>query len=297
VSVVIATRDRPEKIPHAVASVLANKHTSFDLTVVDQSTTDATGVALQALAGSDPRLHYMHVTEAGLSRARNTGVRESTGDIIAFTDDDCIVPEHWIADIVRAFEAEADGDLMYGCVQPLALEGDPHLTPFLQLDATERLSLEDGFRVVGMGANFAARRRLFSAIGGFDERLGCGGPLRAGEDFDFSYRTYRSGAVILLRPEVSLFHDGRRERSEWPGLVHNYGIGDGAFYAKHIRCGDWHAMQMLSGRIAKMSTRVAAKRILRRTTDENMYLRGMLTGVRKGLQFRVDRQARQYVAR
>ena len=97
-----------------------------------------------------------------------------------------------------------------------------------------------------MGANFAVRRRLFDAIGGFDERLGCGGPLRAGEDFDFAYRTYRSGAAILLRPDVSLLHDGRRERSEWPGLVRNYGIGDGAFYSKHIRCGDWRAMQMLS---------------------------------------------------
>ena len=72
------------------------------------------------MANSDPRLHYLHVTEAGLSRARNTGIRETTGSIIAFTDDDCIVPDHWIADIVRALRVRPRGrSLLYGCVQPL----------------------------------------------------------------------------------------------------------------------------------------------------------------------------------
>jgi glycosyltransferase involved in cell wall biosynthesis len=297
VSVVIATRDRPEKIPRAVASVLANDHPAFDLTVVDQSSTDATQSALRELAGTDPRLHLLHVTETGLSRARNTGIRASTGSIIAFTDDDCIVPDRWIADIVRAFDSDRDGQLLYGCVAPLPDEDNPYLTPFLKIETVERLSRTDGFRVIGMGANFAARRRLFDAIGGFDERLGCGGPLCAGEDFDFAYRTYRSGAVILLRPDVSLLHDGRRERSDWPGLVRNYGIGDGAFYSKHIRCGDLRAMQMLSGRVARMGTRVAAKRIIGQWTDEDSYLRGLLTGVKEGLRFRVDRRSRQYVTR
>jgi glycosyltransferase involved in cell wall biosynthesis len=297
VSVVIATLDRPEKIPQAVASVLANDYPAFDLTVVDQSTTNETESALRELAGSDPRLRYLHVTEAGLSRARNTGVRETTGSIVAFTDDDCIVPDHWVADIVRAFESDAEGALLYGAVQPLPDEEDPGLTPFLKIEAPERLSRTDGFRVVGMGANFAARRCLLNAVGGFDEKLGCGGPLRAGEDFDFAYRTYRSGAVILLRPEVSLLHDGRRERPDWPGLVHNYGIGDGAFYSKHIRCGDWYAMQMLSGKVARLGTRVAVKRIIGQWTDEDKYLGGLFAGVRQGLRFRVDRRSRKYVTR
>ena len=70
-----------------------------------------------------------------------------------------------------------------------------------------------------MGANFAARRRLFDAIGGFDEILGGGGPLRSSQDYDLAYRTYRAGRVILLRPEVTLRHDGRREAEDWPALL------------------------------------------------------------------------------
>ena len=92
-----------------------------------------------------------------------------------------------------------------------------------------------------MGANFAARRRLFTSIGGFDEVLGGGGPLRSSQDYDLAYRTYKSGSSILLRPEVTLRHDGRREIEDWPTLLLNYGTGDGGFYTKHVRCLDPYA--------------------------------------------------------
>jgi glycosyltransferase involved in cell wall biosynthesis len=293
ISVVIPTKDRPDKVPQAVASVLANDHRSFDLTVIDQSRTTATEVRLRDMAANDPRLHYVHVEETGLSRARNAGIRKSTGSILAFTDDDCVVPANWLTDIESVFESEPDGALMYGPVRPFH-PGDP-LTPFLDLKKTERLSRADGFRIVGMGANFAVRRRLFDAIGAFDVNLGAGGPLCAGEDFDFAYRTYLSGSVILLRPEVSVLHDGHRDLVEWPRLIRNYGIGDGAFYSKHVRCGDLRATRMLSGRIATMAARVAAKRVLRRPGNENIYLRGLLSGIRQGLSFSIDRGARNYV--
>ncbi len=65
-----------------------------------------------------------------------------------------------------------------------------------------------------MGADFAARRRLFDRAGYFDEMLGGGGPLWSSQDYDFAYRTYKAGGVILLRPEVYVRHDGRREDEE-----------------------------------------------------------------------------------
>ena len=297
-SVVIPTRNRPDKIGHAVASVLANDYPDFDVTVIDQSTTSATEEVLRPLMLSDPRLRYVHVNERGASRAVQCRDRETTGNIIAFTDDDCIVPNRWIEHIVHVFESDDSSDMVYGCVRPASTAGDDaELTPYCDIEAPERLSRSDGFRVFGMSANFAARRRLFSTIGGFDENLGCGGPLPGGEDFDLAYRTYRTGSVILLRPEVSVLHDGRRERSEWPTLIRNYGIGDGAFYSKHVRCGDGYAMLLLSRRLLNMGTRVVAKRLLRRRGDERLYLRGLLIGVREGLKFKVDRHARQYVSR
>jgi glycosyltransferase involved in cell wall biosynthesis len=296
VSAVICTRNRPDKISYAVASVLDSDYPSFELTVIDQSTSDATEVALTELIERDDRLHYFHVTEAGLSRAYNTAIARTSGDIIVFTDDDCLVPVDWISKIVAAFADDDEGELLYGRVQPASFENDDAgLTPTLEIPQPTRLSRHDGFRVFGMGANFAARRTLFSAIGGFDEVLGGGGPLRSSQDFDLAYRAYRAGSVILLRPEVSIAHDGRRDREDWPTLLRNYGIGDGAFYSKHVRCGDPYAFWLLVRRVGQQSGRTVMKRTLRKGgRGETTYLRGFFRGVRDGFKFTVDRRERLY---
>src|SRR4051794_10776349 len=111
VSAIICTRNRGDKITAAVKGVLASAHPSFDLTVIDQSTDDLTRVAVEKLAVAAARLHYVHSTEPGLSRAYNNGIRRTEGEILAFTDDDCLVEPDWITNIVKAFEGEPDGDL------------------------------------------------------------------------------------------------------------------------------------------------------------------------------------------
>jgi glycosyltransferase involved in cell wall biosynthesis len=299
VSAVICTRNRPDKIGTAVASVLANDYARFDLTVIDQSTTDETAQVVKPLADTDVRLRYVHVDQQGLSRAYNTAIGRSTGEILAFTDDDCIVPRDWLQRIVEAFGSDEEGDLLYGRVVPASYQrDDAKLTPTLEIAEPTRLSRRDGFRVFGMGANFAARRRLFSGIGGFDEILGGGGPLRSSQDFDLAYRAYRAGSVILLRPEVTLSHDGRRDTEDWPTLLMNYGIGDGAFYSKHVRCGDVYAFWLLVRRVARQSGRSVMKRTLGRGgRGEATYLRGFARGIRDGFKFRVDAPARLYRSR
>jgi GT2 family glycosyltransferase len=148
-----------------------------------------------------------------------------------------------------------------------------------------------------MGANFAARRRLFDLVGGFDEILGGGGPLRSSQDYDFAYRTWTGGSTILLSPDVRMYHDGRREEDEWPALNNSYGIGDGAFFAKHVRCRDPYATWMFAQHLLSRYSRHFAKLLLGRGSKKWPYLRGMLTGVRESMRFDVDRSARLYVSR
>jgi GT2 family glycosyltransferase len=230
-----------------------------------------------------------------LSRARNLAIASTTGQYIASTDDDCLVPADWISKIVTAFEEERDGELMYGQVFAAYLENEGEaLTPALRIDKPERIDRVNGYRVYGMGANFAARRSLFERAGVFDEALGAGGRLKASEDFDLSYRAYRHDAVILLRPEVTVRHDGRRERDEWPALLRAYGFGDGAFYSKHVRCGDpyftWLTVKTFSYAIAKL----IAKTVLGRNPSEIHYFSGFIRGVREGLKLGVDRATLLY---
>jgi glycosyltransferase involved in cell wall biosynthesis len=293
-SVVICTRNRADKIPTSVASVLALDYSDYDVTVIDQSTSDATEKALAPLLADD-RLRYIHFEETGLSRAYNNGIRETTGEIIAFTDDDCVVPPDWLSKIVKAFEAEADGELLYGRVEPLEIGEGYNLTPHLDVPRSQRLGKDDDrYRVFGMGANFAARRRLFDRIGYFDEILGGGAPLKSAQDYDIAYRTYQGGGVILLRPEVTLRHDGRRERDEWLSLLFGYGHGDGAFYAKHVRCRDPLAAWMMARTFGRMTSRWVVKKLLGRRPGDWMFIRGFVAGVIASMRFKVDRHARLY---
>lgn len=295
VSAVICTRNRPDKIGYAIESVLANTYPNFDLTIIDQSTTDDTEFIVRPIGQRDGRLRYQRMSKSGLSRAYNSAIATVTGDYLAFTDDDCLVPPDWIEKIVLAFDDEPDGELLYGQVVPAYPEGDGEaLTPFLRIDKPERLDRANGFRVFGMGANFAARRSLFERVGTFDEALGGGGPLKSSQDFDLAYRAYRRNAVIILRPEVIVRHDGRREQEDWPTLLRAYGFGDGAFYSKHVRCRDPYAAWLVAKRFTVMSAKLIAKRALGRRPSESEYLSGFLQGVRGGLGFGVDRATLLY---
>jgi glycosyltransferase involved in cell wall biosynthesis len=295
VSAVICTRNRPDKIGRAAESVLANTFPSFDLTIIDQSTSDETERIVRGIGQRDPRIRYRRMSKFGASRARNLGIASTTGPIIAFTDDDCIVPLDWIEKIVAAFEDQRDGELMYGQVHPAYPEnGGDQLTPLLRIEKPERLDRVNGFRVFGMTANFAARRSVFERAGTFDEVLGAGGQLKSAEDFDFAYRAYRRNAVILLRPEVVVRHDGRREREDWPALLRGYGFGDGAFYLKHVRCRDPFAAWLAAKMITRLSAKYIARRALGRRPDEIYYLSGFIQGVRGALKFRIDRETLLY---
>lgn len=297
VSAVICTRNRDDKIGTAVASVLANRYPAFDLTVIDQSTNDATRRVVEPIAATDQRLRYFHVEEVGLSRAYNNGIGRTTGEVLAFTDDDCIAPADWLDSIVRAFDAEPDGDLLYGQVLPAGeTDEEREGVPTLTFRAAQRLSERDGFKVFGMGANFAARRRLFALAGPFDEVLGGGGALWSSQDYDLAYRTFRAGRVILLRPEVTVRHDGRREAEDWPALLLAYGSGDGAFYMKHVRCRDGYALWLFVRQLAGASGRSIVRMVRRRGAGAD-YPRGMLRGAKGSFRFGVDRRTRLYVER
>ena len=293
ISVVVCTRDRPDSLAATLDSLAAQDYPRFEVLVVDQSREPATRAMVEARAAHDRRFRYVRLDEAGLSRAYNTGVRAAWSDLLAFTDDDCTAPADWLAAIALAFERHPEADLLYGQVLvPPALEGAENasgFTPALPIPERRLLSRDTGFQVFGMGANFAARRRVFERVGLFDEVLGGGGPLESSQDFDFVYRVYRAGGSTLLEPDVLVHHHGFRSHEEWPATLRSYGVGVGGFYLKHVRAGDLYAVRLLLAHLVAWSART-----LRRRADWT-YVRSVFRGMRRSFQFRVDRRRRLYV--
>ncbi|HEX8969444.1 MAG TPA: glycosyltransferase [Chloroflexota bacterium] len=294
VSAVICTRNRPDLIGAALSSVLSNTYPSFDVRVIDQSDDGRTGDVVRGFMDRYANLQYLHTPRPGLSRAYNVGIRESSGEILAFTDDDCVAPTDWIESIVKAFENEPDADMLYGQVlRPASLESSSDPLPTLAIPRYRRLSRRDGFQIYGMGANFAARRRLFERVGLFDEMLGGGGPLKSSQDFDLQYRAYLGGATVLLTPDVNVDHYGVRSHEQWPATMRAYGFGDGAFYFKHVRCGDLFALGLMMRRLGRMAV-AEAIRSVRPRPSQAIYLRSVLDGIRASRQYGVDRTTRLY---
>ncbi|HLZ70859.1 MAG TPA: glycosyltransferase [Dehalococcoidia bacterium] len=294
-SAVLCTRNRPDLVGTALRSVLNNEYPSFDLVVVDQSDDDGTAAIVRRLQTQYLNLRYIHTKRVGLSAAYNTGIASSSGEIIAFTDDDCKAPIDWLAQIERAFAHNPDISLLYGQVlAPNELRTVPGVVPEWKIARRRRVSKQSRLASYGMGANFAARRRLFAAIGGFDEALGGGGPLRSSQDFDLQYRASLAGFATLLEPSVHVDHYGHRTSQEWPKTLTAYGVGNGAFYMKHIRCGDPAAAWMLGKDLGRELARCAIKPLLQRP-HSRAYLAGMLQGMRQSLAYPIERARRTYV--
>ena len=218
----------------------------IELIVVDNGSTDGTARLVKAfarLAGfpvivvSEPRI--------GLSNARNTGVKHASGEILAFTDDDCRLQADFFAMLARVFARQDAPAILGGRV----LHGDPTDAPF-SIKTDEQAARLDARTHPGgflLGCNMAIHRKVFETVGLFDPLFGAGAPFSASEETDFIYRAYRAGFAVEYQPDptVSHFH-GRKTAEEIRRLSHGYFVGTGAMYAKHRMGGAWLLRHLLS---------------------------------------------------
>jgi glycosyltransferase involved in cell wall biosynthesis len=235
VSVIVPTRSRPQHIADCVASVLAADGVR-ELIVIDQSVDRDTALVVEPLQ-KDPRLRYVRSTSLGSSRARNEGAALATSEILAFTDDDCRVAPDWGRRIAAVLADGGAGSLVCGRVAiPEGVNG------FAAAFEPDRRELQHAFpppeRDWGISANMAVGRASFELLGGFDELLGTGAPLRSGADYDFIARALRAGMRVINASEVHVLHLGIRA----PGaptalLLRGYAFGAGAFVTKQARLG------------------------------------------------------------
>ena len=300
IAVIVCTRNRPDGLGRTLESLSAQTHRHFEVVVVDQSDGDRTRHLVEAQRWRDGRFRYLHLDIPGLSRAYNVGIRDSQAPLLAFTDDDCVAPPDWLESILAAFAAEPEVLLLHGQVTlPPGTEGEwGGSTPTLLIEERRVIGRGRPFRVIGMGANFAARREVFRLVGPFDEVLGGGGPLESSQDFDFMYRVFRSGYSTLLEPSVRVHHYGFRSSAEWPATLRSYGIGVGGFFVKHVRMGDGLAARLLMGSLAGAAARMVKQVVTLRPVEERVvFVRSLVTGMRRSFTYAIDRDLGVYRAR
>jgi glycosyltransferase involved in cell wall biosynthesis len=220
VSVIMPTFNRAAFIGEALASLLSQTQVPDQIVVVDDGSTDQTA---QILSGYGPPITVRSQSNAGPARARNTGLRAATGDLIAFLDsDDTLTPDS-IERRVRALEQNADYDAVYSDVlmvnedcQPLAryskIEPGPRPSGLILLELARH-------NLMPIHA-FMFRRRCLDEIGLFDEAL------QSLEDYDFWLRMAGAFRFLYLDEPLACYrvHSGmittmQRERRLADGLA------------------------------------------------------------------------------
>lgn len=295
-SVVVCTRNRPQDVETCLPTVLACPFPDAEVILVDQSTDSKTREVVQDLQRAWPHLVYVPTDTVGKSVALGIGMARAQGDILAFTDDDCEVPAHWLVRIASEFERSRCMDILFGPVlpSPAIKDLDQVCVPAWSFDTPRELGKGE---VCGMGANMALRRTALNRLAGawFDPLLGPGAPFPAGEEGDFVYRLRAAGARAALRPGMQVWHRAFRLPDHWQTVLEGYGVGDGAFHAKHARCGDWWAWHTIARTLAYYGARAAGKALLRHTPNSDLStLRGYARGLVQSLHHPLDKKTRLY---
>jgi cellulose synthase/poly-beta-1,6-N-acetylglucosamine synthase-like glycosyltransferase len=151
-------------------------------------------------------LRLTRIPPSGPAKARNTGVRMATGELLAFTDDDCVVEPDWLRQFAAGF-ADGRWDAL----------GGRSLNPFPDNVATtawhilvdflyEYMVDDRGQALLLVSNNVAYRRSVYDALGGFDETF----PWAAAEDRELSYRLLTRGYAQRYYPDARVWHRQRR---------------------------------------------------------------------------------------
>jgi hypothetical protein len=154
----------------------------------------------------------------------------------------------------------------------------------------------EGIAAIGMGANMAVRRSLLNKAGGFDERLGAGCRYAGAEETDMAYRLARRGSLIGHIAGGEILHHGFRARAAASALSQGYGMGTGAMYAKHIRCGDVYAAEFAVREMLTLGSKVVRHGLTGRRPMGVRALRSLVVGMTSSRRLPIDRDHRVYAA-
>jgi len=224
VSVVIPVKNGAAKIKDLLDSLMQVDYDRdrLEIIVVDGCSTDGT----REIVSQYP-VKLLVEEKPGVNAARNTGIKNSTGEIIAFTDHDCVVPRDWVKKIVEHIK-----DPEVGCVGGqilrynndfLARYADESIIPVMRIFGKKVLLSKISSPVYyPVGCNFAVKREAIEKTGFFDERFEYGF-----DELEFAERVCEKGYKILLTPEITVRHKHRSTVSELIKQAFRYGQGGG----------------------------------------------------------------------
>jgi glycosyltransferase involved in cell wall biosynthesis len=270
VSVVVPTCGREPLLRRCLDALGELDYPRYEIVVVDNAplayppashkTAQRSGTAelVASYASDGVPVRYTMQPRRGVGHARNRGLAEARGEIVAFADDDVIVDRGWLRALVDGF---TDTDVVAVTGFVLARELETPAQVWIEryggfgkgclrrrFDATGYQTVEHGQvrrsgatsrslypylpGMYGSGANMAFRTAALRRLGGFDPVLGSRTAVPAGEDIDVLMRMVLAGHTVAYEPSAIVWHAHKRELPALRRTMFDYGVGLGAVLAK-----------------------------------------------------------------
>lgn len=223
ISVIVCSHNGHATLAEALQSLRQLDYPDYEVLVVD----DGSQPSLQPIAEAVPGVRYLRQPRGGLGRARNTGAAAAGGEVLAFTDDDCLVDPHWLRYLAAGL---ADGSL--------SAVGGPNIPPRPRSATGRRVAAAPGGPAHVMlddieaehlpGCNLAVRRSDFEAVGGFREVY-----WAAGDDVDFCWRLQDAGGRLGFAPGAMVWHHRRFTIGAYLRQQRGYGLAEALLALDH----------------------------------------------------------------
>lgn len=217
-TVVVGTYNRINYLKKCLDSLLRLDFSEYEIIIVNDGSADGTKEFLDSLHNDRIKVFH-HEHNRGASIARNTGIEHAQGNIIVFTDDDCVVDKNWLKELLYGFTDESIG-LVIGQIFYI----NKHYHGYFP----ERLVSNKDAKWP-MTANVAYRKKVFEVCGGFDERFF----YYNNEDSEMAIRAVSKGFSFKRSPQAVVYHQAAdwtpasllrsaRNASVWPVLKKLY---------------------------------------------------------------------------
>jgi glycosyltransferase involved in cell wall biosynthesis len=216
ISVVIPTYGRPTSALECIENILNSCYSEYEVLIVDQGPVRGLETELTARYKGMPNIRYFCLEPAGLSKARNLGLQQSRGDIVALIEDDVIVDPNWLEAIARTFKATVPRPVLIGGrILPIWPGPKPRWFPAEREFLFGVYDIGDEARPfperdLPIGTNMAGLRKAIIDLGGFDEQLGPADSRKwgmlTGEDSMLGQRCRDAGHLIYYQPTAVVWH-------------------------------------------------------------------------------------------
>lgn len=255
ISIIIPTHNRRDILRRCLAAATSQDYPNFEVIVVDDGSTDGTG---EMVRREFPAVRYIRQEpNRGPAAARNRGIEAASGEIIAFTDDDCLLPPDFLSRLANGYRRYPEVAGVGGYLE--APDALLQTNPFARYEAyvTHQVyhagpeEYLGGFECPAGGTNsMSYRKAVLLEVGGFDESF----PYAAGEDADLKWRVVQRGYRLLYIPVKVIHLQPYTFRSFW---YQHMRLGRGAVHFEQKYLGRPPSTARLFLRLAARLTRWA----------------------------------------